>query len=202
MNYFISPHFLLLKEHEKHLRAVCRVHLPSNMTSRLIGMKENVTLDYNCPLRVLSLMLLLLCSATSWGKTQRRALLSTGAVLNEWSCTEWLGLNLTKSRPKKSFPRKSCSTHKYFRSDNTGCPAQRKSTQAIREQYDMHLAGRGMRGSPAISVAGCACKGIGSVTLCECWEGEWFSFFLFFKEGEGIARKCVQINVKEWWFLV
>lgn len=79
MKYFISPHFLLLKEHEKHLRAVCRVHLPSNMTSRLIGMKENVTLDYNCPLRVLSLMLLLLCSATLWGKTQRRALLSTGA---------------------------------------------------------------------------------------------------------------------------
>lgn len=64
MNYIISPHFLLLKEHEKHSRAVCGVHLPSNMTSRLIGMKENVTLDYNCPLRVLSLMLLLLCSAT------------------------------------------------------------------------------------------------------------------------------------------
>lgn len=64
MIYFISPHFLLLKEHEKHLRAVYGVHLPSNMTSRLIGMKENVTLDYNCPLRVLSLMLLLLCSAT------------------------------------------------------------------------------------------------------------------------------------------
>lgn len=83
MIYFISPHFLLLKEHEKHSRAVCGVHLPSNMTSRLIGMKENVTLDYNCPLRVLSLMLLLLCSETLWGKTQWRALLRIGATLNK-----------------------------------------------------------------------------------------------------------------------
>lgn len=196
MNYFISPHFLLLKEHEKHLRAVCGVHLPSNMTSRLIGMKENVTLDYNCPLRVLSLMLLLLCSATSWGKTQWRALLSTGAVLNKWSCTEWLGLNLTKPRPRKSFPRKSCSTHKYFRSDNAGCPAQRKSTWAIREQYDMHLAGRRICGSPAISVAGCACKGISSVTLCECWGGNSHLFSFFSKREKALQENVCKLMLK------